>query len=559
MSDSDNVEQIGNFLRTQKKKIQHYNEQEIEEIFRDFEMGPKIEEFYKDVARGDPDFLEKIQKNMTSVYKKEIRYIIHRDKNTVNLIGGPQGGGKSRLGIGLLKNYEDIRLEEMNQIVHHHFTFSPSQLQSLFPKVDDGDFIQSDEWPRMSGANARVILDKLANLIDQLRATHKCVNICTPEIVDVEGLSNLFVPFGHYKKFYETKDPNDMISRALWYHCDELKTSKKRFVLMGVIYIDMSKTEDIWQEYLKYKMENIKRLEKNRGGSGVGREHYIFLEALGGELLEFALSQGWPEKPKNPSKKKLLKYILQMGLTGLTKRDESVLQDIVVDTYKDQRRKEEQEEEEEEDSDLKFEFDLSKPFKVTRKMENAWLKEIRAKSESPKIDRNIKLYKKCSREIGTTFEDITLNSEFRKDFRTKQRAEQIYNNILFDVLQIRGNRYELYLKPKLEEFYDEVIHIGGYSKPDFLLKKGDDFIFLSVKCMKFSADFSLSYTEHRAEIKAARKMYKDQKIISKVAVHLYNLDNFHVYCEFIPLEYIINPKKKLEGKNHQIEYDKYTY
>ena len=590
-------------IRLMKKAEERLNHNaDMSWMFTNYYLPVEQAQFYMDLACKDESFYWKVQKNMRKEFTQYLKERITHNTNQINLISGPPGQGKSYVGMKIM--FETNRLRELifGKGIDYYYAFNPSELSDKLKKMKDGDFVQCDEWKRMGGVNSRSTLGSLENIMATMRFTEKCVNLCTPMDVILVGMTSIFVPFGqkkgflrilkssdlikkgstfeevnkyiielYGKKFSLTKreyfkikngelkpDPNDMITRCLWYSSSGVGKEKNKFFLIGVLYFNVGSMHEMIKDYEIKKRESYRDLEKRRGSSGANTDdRHLELEEIAMQLYEYAKTQGYPNDPTKPGKDILDLYLSRSGIgSGLTGHETNkIVKPCVVELalkdFNGELDRKENEIKRKQDKytdsiELKMEFTYDiQPILDTYKMTR--------KNNDNKI-RDLDIYNKVKFQL-MSYEDINKEHD---EFKGKQAVYAIIKKIDAYINYMVGDLYELFRYPHLKKEYKSVFHGGGIGELDFEIDTfANEKIFESCKCFDFKTKIAVYFEKHKPEIDAARKYYKKYKKVPVVRVHIYNRFNNRCYTRFVK-EGMIKSKMPITKKHrHIIRVDSY--
>ena len=145
------------------------------------------------------------------------------------------------------------------------------------------------------------------------------------------------------------------------------------------------------------------------------------------------------------------------------------------------------------------------------------LEEIREKSTSDLIDRDIQIYKDC---VSPKFKESDLIVKHKMTAANLNLRKKIIEGALNKKI---GDLFELFMVPHLEEHYDKVVHDGRSGEPDIVGYIEDRIEIYSIKCLDFArGGFSRPYSKSHAEIEYARKLVKKGE--KKVSCGCYTLN-----------------------------------
>ncbi len=569
---------------------------DLSNLFDNWYMPVEHREVFMEKARNDPKFYQKLVNTNDKMILSIKERIIH-NQNMIILISGQPGSGKSIIGLAIMQLVKEIRFlvmkEEAQKIQQKlinltqspsrylknptkeliqqektrltnlrdaklkaatcklHIAFNAAQLvMAIKKKMGPGDIVQCDEWENMIGEGAKTELNKLSNLMATMRFTGKCVILCTPMKIWLTGMTAKFIPFGQNKTYFSSLNPADKKSRCIWLTTPVYATSDKEEFQLGYIILDIGRIAKLEKKYEEMKTRNYEALEAKGGSvSAITDSHTQDLIDIAQELYTWAkANRNYPDDPTNPAKQIIKSYIRDSAIgLGLSTDERNYVISKVVDFAKEEYKKtrtpsdhpvkEEYTRTISTDPIEKFTVDIDK-----------LLEEILATSNKPKIDRNVEIYRKVALQ-GKTYREII--AEKKQDDQGQELEEKVYpelnsaQSIKLIMDQVKGSIrekigkiYELYRKNQLELQYPQVIYNGDYGEPDFICFDEKEVpIVESTKCLEFADTLSLPYTEHAAEIKAARKIGKSTGSYPGVRVHIFNRFNEKTYTFFIEREY----------------------
>jgi nucleoside-triphosphatase THEP1 len=532
------------------KRMKDYMDAPVDHsnFFEYYRMNPVHEAIYLDRMRNDPVFDASVV-SANDDFKKSVVYSILHNANSIFLVSGQPGSGKSLIGLALMEYIKKIRFEVMskkaNEILakikklkknfgkykhkqseiklfrrqltalrskrakfvkkshcNFHLAFDGAQLaDTIHNKMDDNDIVLCDEFSTLIGTGSQTEIAKLSNLTSTMRSTGKSIVLATPKKVWLSGMTAKFVPCGQ-REFYWTngENPLDRRSRCFWRSTPVEATSDREEHQHGYIILDIGKITYLEKFYEIEKARNYRELEAMGGGVGAGSDMKNQAnKALAQKLFAWAKKRfGYPQTPDKPNKAVLKVYLRESGIgdgKSLTELD-----DVIEYTYRI----------------AKFgntegnvtppspqevipapivkpkitspPVDLSKDFEVDL---DAVLKTILRTSKKPNIKRNVKIFLKVA-DHGQSYRDIikatTKSGEkLYPTLNTPRSVQLCVNQIKAHINMLVGNSYELHYMAQLEQShkYSRILHEGGTGKPDLIAYKKDRPTFISVKCLSF--------------------------------------------------------------------------
>lgn len=552
-------------------------------IFEDYYVKIDQVHYYNQLAKLDRDFIRKIQINQKDHFQRYILESTIHVTNQVNVLSGPPGDGKSLAAIKIMKLTIEAYKEYRNHLMKIHYAFNPPELLNKLTNAKDGDFVQCDEWAKTQGQSSKAIGEQLTNILATVRFKEKCINICSPMGVIVIGMTSLLIPFGKNKQFLKKQqalkmikqglsyskikkaieliyeipftredyiglktgrirlDPKEMKTRLLWYSVTGNKYENMKMFLNGVIYLQLDTIQDLLPAYEKAKKDNYEKLEKNKGGvGGVDEDRTKHIEKLAQDLLDYAIKKGHVLGMKL-KKKKLDSLIFRSQIgTRLTLSEKEVLKEICIEFNEQGYFKKKEEENqaiietnqktiEAIDQAVNFEYDELELLEEIKHSPHPTLKDL---------NRDIEIYKKIKYQFQTQKQ---INLQY-SDFATNAAVGQIKRRVNGLIADHLGRKYELYLKPILENYFENVLYSGLHRHPDFEYfdQRINKKVFLNVKTMDFNNDIVVYYKKMNAEIIAARNYFKANNEIPIVKLHLFNRFNKRIYIREVPEGYLTN-------------------
>lgn len=262
-------------------------------------------------------------RDITPMVYEEIDYRIRNNSNFIERTCGIQGSGKSMISLALGTIYQKL----VNEIIGHtpkfYYSFSLEETISIWLEMEEWDIIMEDEAPKLQGPNSYTIQKNYVNMLDQERARHKSLLINSPRYAYVSGISFCLETLGFSAKYNETKDPNDMITKArLYYPRYECGTTAKFPLGLIELCVGTPACLALHADYHKAKMVNIMKLEENQGS--VGSDLKTRVNELVTKVKE-AIARDYPTVKL--SKNTLKPIIVQLGIPV-----SSTIMDLAINT-----------------------------------------------------------------------------------------------------------------------------------------------------------------------------------------------------------------------------------
>lgn len=398
------------------------------------------------------------ENDKTKDFINSIKRRIINESNIIIVIYGTPNSGKSEVSQTIAKYISYLFEKLRNRRITTHIAFSTGEFDIILREMKTGDIAIRDESPELSGIGARTANKNLDNITKIVRMNQNSFIFVNPVEMKVDVVSFYLEMAGKCEK--------ERISRCI------LKDKNGDFV--GHIYVPLHNDEDLRQEYLRKKKENIEILLNNSG-----QVNAIYNDGRFKKDKEKLINIC--KENESFTKSDIDLEIFKMGneITGDTNYKTNLLTAVYKEMKKLKRgmRIEREGFEIEKTNKIKMnnnkiivdELDLITPeenseeeidldFKIS---EEEILNVIRKEVNWHKIERDIEIYKE--RKKGIFLED--LSKEYGVDFSTISTiAGKVKGAVNFYKGKLFEKKYYEYLKSLKR--YDKVIQDGDSGKPD---------------------------------------------------------------------------------------------
>ncbi|MFX1476927.1 MAG: hypothetical protein ACFFCI_02235 [Promethearchaeota archaeon] len=238
-------------------------------------------------------------RNLSNILPKEYEFGFQDESNTITVIMGPTGDGKSTCCRTLVLFNVALIENSLNLLAHKYLSFSTSETFRIISKMNKGDILFQDENPILSGEGAKTIKDAVYNVQANVRANLNNFFFASPSEKGYKNVCHVLLEtFG--------KNPKD------WGGLNRVKVySAKSELPLGYAIIPRLIDSDFEEAYNLRKKKHIKQIM----GSG-GRTSVIYdLDQLikDAKILiskAFQLKENFPQIPLN-------KKCLQVTMAGV--------------------------------------------------------------------------------------------------------------------------------------------------------------------------------------------------------------------------------------------------
>lgn len=548
-----------------RKKYRNNNpkrKKAMAKIFAEYETDPLRELMFNELALRDDDFYRAQYKEVTDTFIDFIKRRILRPSNLIIMIEGPQGEGKSYIGLWLATVWVLMMEALIGKKPRIEFSFNAAESQAKLPKIRDGDLILQDEDSKLIGRGAATAEAELTNLVETMRYTQKSIIICAPHLKMLPGMVTALRPMGQFK----TDDPDEYKSRVLVYQLEEDRPSGNKFMLLGFLIADISDIDDtLFRHYRKAKNDNYRQLEKNSGAAGAqSKIEHARLKKIARRVYKLALKRNWPRDPRNPSKKALAGFFMEAQVV-LNDHQEGVVSEMIVNMFHAEHPPVRPSDPSVSVPAPPSSLPPSSPavplvplFTVD---ENEIIAEIRREIVTvPTLERQIAIYlgSKDPLKTGNDFAD-QYHIGIGQVSKDKMAMEGRVNDRL-------GKRYERFLLPHLQQKYAQVIAHGGQGRPDLIcLDTSGHYFIYSIKCYRINharrPSFSLSWEKSHAEIEYARSLFFQQAIpVQQITVitHVLNYETQKIHEFVLDDPAVLSTRAPYNHRSYVIKKDTFT-
>lgn len=475
------------------------------DLFYKFEMLPIEEEYYRQLRESDKKFaaaLEK-KKNMSQDIYDQIRKSIIIGSNVVVQINGKPNSGKSKVALKIVRLIMDAYEDLTDVVPEYQFSTDYLKTTELLSGPQADLIVHQDEGSKQIGEDARLNEIRLANQIQSMRKKRKHFIICNPKRLNVPALNFCLECLGKLRDRFAEKEGHQETRVMVLYPDDNAKSGANySYVGHAILILDES-IEEMEQEYLPKKDENIAQIERGMGGV-TQRVHKDKEREWALQLLEYAKKEGWSGLSK--SHKSFDPYYADMPFAlGQSPAQRDRIKRRAIDIHLQKRG-----EQKSKAAELMLKDDplLKKAIKNIRG----------ANFNDPNIGRNCEIF--MMRESGLT------NPEIAEKFGMHySNVSKIYNEIAGSVWREVGHvfQHRFYLDLKKGNEYEKVIEEGKsdeHELPDILAFKEKNLVLHIYSCKVInSMDVNgIPIDKFSAEIEYFRLVEKDYKEIKLFAV-----------------------------------------
>jgi len=243
------------------RQMRGFLQQKIEDSqFKDF-----CTQFKFDFFADNEEFNERfnfgdnwkfLYNDRTREFFHDIGKVIDIGSNVIIFIYGSRNMGKSEVAQRVALEYKRMFKTIKRRDIKHYIGFSDGEMAKIFPQMKKGEFAIRDESPYISGEGRITVQKNLQNICNITRGYQVSFIFINPYVIEQEGIDYYLEVAG--------KDIENRLIRCLLYD--------RRHLLRGVVYIKLHEDDQLRQEYLKQKEENILRLMANAGGQYTGTD-----------------------------------------------------------------------------------------------------------------------------------------------------------------------------------------------------------------------------------------------------------------------------------------------
>lgn len=252
--------------------------------------------------RGSSDwnFARALYRNLSKTLKLELDYALQDESNSVIVIHGPMGGGKSTVALSIANHVVFIAKEKF-PTSRLWITWSNDETVRIIEKVQPGDVILQDEIVRQGGEDSLTIKNQLLNISETIRKAQISFIYVSPVLKGMENCCNFVL-------YTLEKDRKKGRNRVIVHDGEELKP-------LGYAWIPKLNDPELEAKYETLKDSYIREVQEQRGFSFVKIDQERLEKDL--ERLWKATLKEFEELPFNRWKKGYLSTVVRLeGIPG---------------------------------------------------------------------------------------------------------------------------------------------------------------------------------------------------------------------------------------------------
>lgn len=220
-------------------------------LCKQFKLEDKLQEISFNGLYNDQEYRWILHKDFdrTKLFLGSIKYRIKNISNVIIVISGDPNSGKSESSHTIAKFIQHQFEKIIKKKIEIKISFSDIEFYSTIKSTHFGDVNIRDETPRLTGKGSRLTDWHLRNILKIIRANQNSFLFVDPVELQPDITTFFLESAGKNKK--------DKITRYILYDKDHN--------VLGHIYIPLHNDEEFRKNYEDKKMENIKKVKKDRG------------------------------------------------------------------------------------------------------------------------------------------------------------------------------------------------------------------------------------------------------------------------------------------------------
>lgn len=517
-SNYGNYGNYGNYLQNSVRFLSHAikKKKNNDKIFENVRY-PALDKLYVKLltrARGNKKVFNlayAIKRDITSTLETHLKQIVVENRNLICMNTGKPGLGKSVISLCLYDYLKRYFWHYREKKIFPSYAFNFDESKKKIKRVNAGDVVIQDEFNELSGEGARSIKTAFMNLVRSFRYTQKSFILNNVDYFYIAGLNLVISPIGHDERYYKTKNPKYMRTKALIRYIDDTQQNKRPQYL-GYVWLDVNRCSYLFEDYEKAKHRNYKKLEKSGGMKTGGLDMKQFEKEVK-LLLDFAKEQNWNGK----SKKRLKFFLRRLADRGKVSYDTNKRMYLIDEAYieyhkkKEKKRLAQKDKKKEKEEELQLKIDEKDVFHV--EYEDILETITNETTNWKKIERD--------KEIFRGLKDGMMGKTLAKKHGISQAQVSIIKNKINGYInKKRGELYEIFHESQLKQRKEyegwEIIRDGSIGKPDIYAISPDRKILqvFSIKCYNLERDsYSIPIKECKPEIEYAKENHEDYDLI----------------------------------------------